>query len=118
MAQFRYIAKSRTGERQEGVMEAPDKRALLAQLGRLGLVPISVADLTDKAAGAAPAEKAKAAEKASAKASAKAAAKAAGAEARAPARKWFRFEKGFRGKPRMRLADLLLFTGELSDLLA
>ena len=121
MAQFQYIAKSRTGERQEGVMEAPDKRTLLAQLGRSGLVPISVIDLAGKAA-AAPAEKAKAAGKASAKAPAKAPAKgpvpAAGGEASAPARKWFRFEKRLRGKPRMRIAELLLFTSELSDLLA
>ena len=34
MAQFRYVAKSRTGERQEGSLEAPDKRAVIAQLGR------------------------------------------------------------------------------------
>ena len=52
MAQFRYIAKSRTGERQEGVLEAPDKRTLMVQLGRQGLVPISVADLPAKGAAA------------------------------------------------------------------
>ena len=49
MAQFRYIAKSRTGERQEGVLDAPDKRTLMALLGRKGLVPISVADAQGKA---------------------------------------------------------------------
>ena len=60
MAQFRYIAKTRTGERQEGVLDAADKRALMAQLGRQGLVPISVADV-QQAPAAAPAEKPKAA---------------------------------------------------------
>jgi len=58
MAQFKYIAKSRTGERQEGTLDAPDKRAVMIQLGRLGLVPISVSDLQAKAAPP-PADKAK-----------------------------------------------------------
>ena len=54
MAQFRYVAKSRTGERQEGALDAPDKRALLAQLGRLGLVPISVVETSAKEPSPAP----------------------------------------------------------------
>jgi type II secretory pathway component PulF len=125
MAQFRYIAKSRSGERQEGVLDAPDKRALLAQLGRLGLVPISVADVQGKAAPAAP-EKAKAEPAKPEKArpepkvsAANAPKKTAGAAAPPSGRKsWFRFEKGFRSKPRLKLGELLLFTSELSDLLA
>ena len=68
MAQFRYIAKSRTGERQEGLLEAPDKRALLVLLGRKGLVPISVSDTpAAKPAPAEPAEKSKPAAKPPAK---------------------------------------------------
>ena len=113
MPAFRYIAKNRTGERQEGVLDAADKRALMAQLGRMGLVPISVSDAPGKGGGAPAAEKAKS----SAKAEAPAPSGSASA-AEAPGRKWFRFEKGFRTRPRMRMADLLLFTGELSDLLA
>ena len=114
MPQFRYIAKSRTGERQEGVLEAPDKRTLMAQLGRLGFVPISVSDLPGKAAPAPAADKPKAPAKS-------APAKAAPALPEKPGsgqKKWFRFEKSFRSKPRMKMGDLLLFTSELSDLLA
>lgn len=115
MPQFRYIAKSRTGERQEGILDAPDKRALMAQLGRMGLVPISVSDPQGKGAAAPATEKPKR--------SAKKKAKTASASATAPTpgaarQKWFRFEKGFRSKPRMKVSELLLFTSELSDLLA
>ena len=113
MAQFRYIAKTRTGERQEGVLDAADKRALMAQLGRQGLVPISVADV-QQAPAAAPAEKPKAA----AKPAPKPAPPAASATPAAARRKWFRFEKSVRGRARMKMAELLLFTSELSDLLA
>mgnify|MGYP003590193364 FL=1 len=111
MAQFNYIAKSRTGERQEGTLDAPDKRAAMLQLGRLGLVPISVSDVQAKAAAPAPADKAKEPSKPAAK---PAAAPAPGA----PPKKWFRFEKGVRTHSRMKMGDLLLFTSELSDLLA
>ncbi|HOO20856.1 MAG TPA: hypothetical protein PL011_05675, partial [Kiritimatiellia bacterium] len=52
MAQFRYIAKSRAGERREGVLDAPDRRSVMLLLSRQGLVPISV---TDGGGGAAPA---------------------------------------------------------------
>ena len=111
MAQFKYIAKSRTGERQEGTLDAPDKRAAMLQLGRLGLVPISVSDVQAKAAAPAPADKAKEPPKPAAK---PAAAPAPGASPK----KWFRFEKGVRTHSRMKMGDLLLFTSELSDLLA
>jgi type II secretory pathway component PulF len=116
MAQFRYIAKSRTGERKEGVLEAPDKRTLMAQLGRQGLVPISVADAQGKAEPAA-AEKPKPDAKAPAKPAPKSA-PAPAAPAAAEGKKWFRFEKSLRGRPRMRMGELLLFTNEMSDLLA
>ena len=32
MATFRYVAKTRGGERKEGTLEAPDKRAAMAML--------------------------------------------------------------------------------------
>ena len=121
MPQFRYIAKSRTGERREGVLDAPDKRTLMALLGRQGLVPISVADAPGAAAPApaqAKAEAKAAAAKPAAAKSAPAPAAPAGKEALAGAKKWFRFEKTLRGKPRMKMSELLLFTSELSDLLA
>ncbi len=121
MAQFRYIAKSRTGERQEGVLDAPDKRALMAQLGRLGLVPISMADVQANAPAPEPADKSKAAPKAVSKPAAKPSVPAPPAPktaAAAPGKKWFRFEKSVRTRFRMKMSELLLFTSELSDLLA
>jgi type IV pilus assembly protein PilC len=118
MAQFRYIAKSRTGERKDGVVEAPDKRTLMAQLSRQGLVPISVADASVRPGPDVAPDKPKAAAKAPpAKPAPRASAKPGGAKA-ASARKWYRFEKTLRGKPRMKMSELLLFTSELSDLLA
>jgi len=116
MAQFKYIAKSRTGERQEGTLDAPDKRAVMIQLGRLGLVPISVSDLQAKAAPP-PADKAKDPSRPAAKPAAKPAPAPAGSPESTP-RKWFRFEKRARTHSRMKMGDLLLFTSELSDLLA
>jgi type IV pilus assembly protein PilC len=116
MAQFRYIAKSRTGERQEGMLDAPDKRTLMAQLSRQGLVPISLTDASGKAGSAPASEKPKTAAKTPpAKPAPRTPAKGGG---KAPARTWFKFENSFRGKPRMKIAEMLLFTGELSDLLA
>ena len=116
MAQFRYVAKSRTGERQEGALEASDKRAVLAQLGRLGFVPISVVETSAKAAPPAP-DKSKGAARPAAKSPAAPPAAAKPAPA-GSARKWFRFEKSIRSRSRMKMGDLPLFTGELSDLLA
>ncbi|HAL92326.1 MAG TPA: hypothetical protein DCM68_04790 [Verrucomicrobia bacterium] len=119
MTQFRYIAKSRTGDRQEGVLEAADKRALLSQLGRMGLVPISVAD--EQGPAQAPAPKPSAKPKAGAKPAAKSAGPAMAAArspAESPPRKWFRFEKSLRARSHLKVGELLLFTSELSDLLA
>ena len=108
MAQFQYIAKSRTGERQGGVLDAPDRRTVLAQLGRMGLVPISVTEAAAKGAEA-PAEKSKAAAKAPPPPKLE--------MAPASKKKWFRFERISRSGPRLKLGELLLLTGELSDLL-
>ena len=121
MPQFRYIAKSRTGERREGVLDAPDKRALMVLLGRQGLVPISVADAPAAAAPASATGRAEAQPAAARPPAAKSApppAAPAAAGKPAGAQKWFRFEKTLRGKPRMKMSELLLFTSELSDLLA
>jgi type IV pilus assembly protein PilC len=108
MAKFRYIAKSRSGERSEGVLEAPDKRTLLNQLGRSGLVPISVTSLSSSSSPP-PAEKPKSAGPKSAPKK---------PVAGASGKKWYHFEKGFGSRTRMKIADVLLFTSELSDLLS
>lgn len=117
MAQFKYVAKSRTGERQEGVLDAPDKRALMIQLGRLGLVPISMSDLQAKPAAPPPADKAKDDPKPAAKPAGKPPPASKAAPGSSP-KKWFRFEKRARTHSRLKMGDLLLFTSELSDLLA
>ena len=108
MTQFRYIAKSRAGERSEGTLEAPDKRTLMAQLSHQGLIPISVSDAAGKRE-AAPAPKSTPKEKSLAKTK---------ASPSASGKKWFHFEKGFRTRPRMKISDVLLFTSEMSDLLS
>lgn len=113
MAQFRYVAKNRSGERQEGTLEAADKRALMAQLGRLGFVPISVVETSAKEAPPPAGEKPKGPARPGAQPPPPAKSPPAGST-----RKWFRFEKTVRSRSRMKMGELLLFTGELSDLLA
>lgn len=90
MPRFQYAARARTGEKVEGTIEAPDRRAALVAVERMGHVPISVTE-----AGLASATTAAGKTSAS----------------------WFRFERRA-GRPRMRQRDLLLLTRELSDLLA
>ena len=92
MATYRYTARSKTGERSDGIIEAADKRTALLQIERNGLVPISVKD-----AGAVLGEKSK--------------------DSRGK-RKLFSLDlPGFR-KARMKMGEVLLLTVELSDLLA
>jgi type II secretory pathway component PulF len=42
MAQFTYTAKSRTGEKRTGTVDAADRRAALAAVSRMGLLPLRV----------------------------------------------------------------------------
>ena len=44
MAEFSYIARDREGARVEGKVNAPDQRAALAQVERLGLMPVSLGE--------------------------------------------------------------------------
>ncbi len=87
MPKFKYTARSKTGDKVEGSIEAQDRRAALQQVERLGHVPVSVTE----AGAAAP----------------------AAADAKKSA---FKLERRH-GKSRMKLRDVLLFTRELSDLL-
>ncbi|MFH0954090.1 MAG: type II secretion system F family protein [Verrucomicrobiota bacterium] len=91
MPSFKYIARSRTGEKIEGVIEAQDKRMALLQIERMGHVPVSVSE--GGLPGGPPA--------------------VPGGE-----KKGFALERRRHGKARMKLHDMLLFTRELSDLLA
>ncbi|MFC1462204.1 type II secretion system F family protein [Verrucomicrobiota bacterium] len=85
MPTFAYNARTRAGEKVDGMVEAADRRAAMVQLEGLGYIPVSV---LEKSA---------------------AVAKAAGARARFT---W----RGMHG--RMGSREMLIFTTELSDLLA
>ncbi|MEN7972788.1 MAG: type II secretion system F family protein [Verrucomicrobiota bacterium] len=88
MAHFKYIGRSKKGERVEGVIEAPDRAGAVRQIESMGQVPVSITETT-KTVKQNNGEK-----------------------------KRFKFESGFQRKPRMKLQDLLLFSRELSDLVA
>ncbi len=94
MPRFSYTARTSTGQRTSGTLEAGDKRAALLQLERQGLTPISVAETVGPAAPAA---------------------KGARKEKRA-ARPRLVLRRNARAQ--MRLRETLMFTQELSDLLA
>ena len=91
MPTFKYIARSRTGEKIAGSIEAQDKRAALLQIERLGQMPVSVFE----GGLGAPAAATSAGDK-----------------------KFFKLELKRSGKARMGMRDVLLLTRELSDLLS
>jgi len=94
MPQFRYSARSKDGKKVEGMIEAGDKRNVLMQLERKGLVPVSVSE------GNAPDEK------------------STGKKGKKKKKTPLKLSKHSMRKARMKLRDVLLFTGELSDLLS
>jgi len=89
MPVFTYSARTRTGEKLEGRLDAPDRRAALRQIEQLGATPIRV---TEGAASAAPAA--------------------------ADGPKRFHIEWRRAARPRMPMRETLLLTRELGDLLA
>lgn len=112
MPTYAYIARSKSGERAEGTLDAPDRRAVLVQLERKGLVPVSVAE---KGLGAPPKAPAKASAKPEVKAAKPAAPVRSGAGRKEePAQPSFSFSSK---KPRMNMREVLVFTREISDLL-
>lgn len=111
MPSFRYIAKTRSGERREGTIDAGDRRGAMMALSRQGLVPVSITDATG--GGAASAAKPKAPAKSPAKTAAKSAAKPA-AKPQATAAE----PKKPRGRVRLKTGALLQLTSELVDLLS
>lgn len=88
MAHFKYIGRSRNGERVEGVIEASDRAGAVQQIEAMGQIPVSLTETT-KTVRQDSGEK-----------------------------KRFNFELGFQRKPRMKMQELLLFSRELSDLVA
>ena len=108
MPRFSYTARSNAGEKVDGSIEAPDRRAALIQLERRGLVPVSVKEAGAGAAAPAPA-----------KSSAKPAAKpSSGAKKKEGKPSLFSVSVGGPHAPRMNLRETLFFARELSDLLS
>ncbi|MDA0578270.1 MAG: type II secretion system F family protein [Verrucomicrobia bacterium] len=91
MPSFTYSARTRAGQKVAGVVEANDRRGALVQIESLGHVPVAVS------------------EKASAKGKAKESAQAQQARGKLTVR---------RGPARLNSREVLVFTAELSDLLA
>lgn len=88
MAHFKYIGRTKKGERIEGVVEAADRAGAVSQIETMGQIPVSITETT------------------------KTVTQDAGSGKR------FKFELGFQRKPKMKMQDLLLFSRELSDLVA
>jgi len=88
MAHFKYIGRSKKGERVEGVIEAPDRAGTVRQIESMGQIPVSITETT-KTVKQGDGEK-----------------------------KRFNFELGFQRKSKMKMQELLLFSRELSDLVA
>jgi type II secretory pathway component PulF len=89
MAHFKYIGRSKKGERVEGVVESNDRAGAVRIIESMGHIPVSINETTKTV-------------------------KQGGDEKK----KRFNFELGFQRKPKMKLQDLLLFSRELSDLVA
>lgn len=106
MPTYTYAARSKAGERTEGTLDAPDRRAALLSLERKGLVPVSV---TEKSLGATPAK----ADKKGAKPAASTA-KSFGRRDTQPAPQAFTLGKK---RTRMNMREVLIFTREIGDLL-
>lgn len=88
MAHYKYIGRSKKGERVEGVVEASDRAGAVRIIESMGHIPVSIAETTKTV------------------------------KQDAGDKKRFKFELGFQRKPRMKLQELLLFSRELSDLVA
>lgn len=91
MPVFSYTAKSRAGKRITGTLDAPDRRAALLQVERMGYVPVA---LREGSGGPAP------------------------RQATPRRKRIFHLSRSTQRLPRMRMRDILFFTRELSDLLA
>ncbi len=103
MPTFSYIARSRTGERAQGALDAPDRRSALLMLERKGLVPVSVTE------GGSAASKSKSG-------AVKAAPKPLRKKSTAAALPGGASSISFK-KTRMNMREVLTFTREFGDLL-
>ncbi len=88
MAHFKYIGRSKKGERVEGVLEASDRTGAVSQVEAMGQIPVSITETTQTV------------------------------RQDSGGKKRFNFELGFQRKSKMKMQELLLFSRELSDLVA
>ncbi len=88
MAHYKYIGRSRQGEKVEGVVEANDRAGAVRIIESMGQVPVSITETTRTI------------------------------KQEEGGRKRLKFELGFQRRAKMKLQDLLLFSRELSDLVA
>jgi type II secretory pathway component PulF len=107
MPKFTYTARTRTGEKMDGVMDAPDRRTVLLKLQAAGSVPVSVTE------DGAPAPKSPAA----AKSGPSSGPAAAAAKADSAFRRLLRFTPPAR-KRKFKTNEMLIFARELADLLS
>jgi type II secretory pathway component PulF len=110
MPRFAYSARSRSGEKVDGHVDATDRRSAMMEIERLGYMPISVKE--DSGAGTAEHKKKKPTKRKKASARRPAGKKEKAGE---KARPKFQFEA--RTRKRMKLRETLLFARELRDLL-
>ncbi|RKX40809.1 MAG: hypothetical protein DRP64_12105, partial [Verrucomicrobia bacterium] len=88
MAHFKYIGRSKKGERVEGVVEATDRAGAVRQIEAMGQIPVSITETTKTV------------------------------NQDSGSKKRFNFELGFQRKSKMKMQELLLFSREMSDLVA
>ena len=88
MAHFKYTGRTKKGERIDGVVEAADRAGAVRQVESMGQIPVSITETTKTV------------------------------HQDSGEGKRFKFELGFQRKPKMKMQDLLLFSRELSDLVA
>jgi len=88
MGHFKYIGRSKQGEKVEGVVESNDRAGAVRIIESMGHIPVSITETTKTV------------------------------NQTGQTGKRFKFELGFQRKPKMKLQDLLLFSRELSDLVA
>ncbi len=89
MAHYSYKAKDHSGTPVEGVVEANDPSTAARAVQSLGYLPISIQETTKTILQSSTGNKRR-----------------------------FNFELGFQRQPKMKLQELLLFSRELSDLVA
>lgn len=88
MAHYKYIGRSKQGEKVEGVVESNDRSGAVRIIESMGHIPVSITETTKTH------------------------------KQESGPKKLFKLDTGLQLKPRMKLQDLLLFSRELSDLVA